>query len=44
MDLEFRKFDRSEWLVYFLPEAVVFSNAVLSVRMDVAKDKALRGK
>ncbi len=34
LDLEFRKLDHSEWRVYFLPDAIVFSNAVISVRMD----------
>jgi hypothetical protein len=37
LDLEFRKLDRSEWLVHFLPDAVVFSNAVLAVRMDATR-------
>ena len=34
LDLEFRKLDRSEWQVHFLPDMIVFSNEVLSVRMD----------
>ncbi len=34
LDLEFRKLDHSEWRVYFLADAIVFSNTVLSVRMD----------
>ena len=34
LDLEFRKLDHSEWQVYFLPDAVVFSKSVLAVRMD----------
>lgn len=37
LDLEFRKLDQSEWLVHFLPDAVVFSNAVLAVRMDATR-------
>ena len=34
LDLEFRKLDHSEWQVHFLADAIVFSNAVLAVRMD----------
>jgi len=34
LDLEFRKLDHSEWQVHFLKDAIVFSNAVLTVRMD----------
>ena len=34
LDLEFRKLDHSEWQVHFLPDAIVFSNAVLAIRMD----------
>jgi hypothetical protein len=34
LDLEFRKLDHSEWQVTFLPDAIVFSNAVLAVRME----------
>lgn len=34
LDLEFRKMDHSEWQVHFLPDAIVFSNAVIAVRMD----------
>ena len=34
LDLEFRKLDGSEWQVFFLEKAIVFSNAVLSVRLD----------
>lgn len=37
LDLEFRKLDHSEWQVYFFTDAVVFSNAVLSVRMDTKR-------
>lgn len=35
LDLEFRHLDNSEWRVSFLPETILFSNAVLSVRLDV---------
>ena len=35
LDLEFRHLDNSEWRVSFLPEAILFSNAVLAVRLDV---------
>ena len=35
LDLEFRHLDNSEWQVFFLPEAIHFSNAVLAVRLDV---------
>ena len=35
LDLEFRHLDDSEWKVFFLPEAILFSNAVLAVRLDV---------
>lgn len=35
LDLEFRHLDNSEWKVFFLPEAIHFSNAVLAVRLDV---------
>ena len=34
LDLEFRKLDHSEWQVHFFKDAIVFSNAVLTVRMD----------
>ena len=34
VDLEFRKIGDSEWQIAFLPEAIVFSNAVLCVRLD----------
>mgnify|MGYP001271758989 CR=1 FL=1 len=37
LDLEFRKLDHSEWQVYFLADAIVFSNTVLTVRMDTKK-------
>lgn len=35
MDLEFTKIDGLEWNVGFYPESIVFSNAVLTVRIDV---------
>jgi hypothetical protein len=35
MDLEFRHLDNSEWRVSFLPGTVLFSNAVLAIRLDV---------
>lgn len=35
MDLEFRHLDNSEWRVFFLPATILFSNAVLAVRLDV---------
>ncbi|MDD4019507.1 MAG: hypothetical protein PHV28_16375 [Kiritimatiellae bacterium] len=34
LDLEFRKLDHSEWQVHFFTDAIVFSNAVLAVRLD----------
>jgi hypothetical protein len=37
LDLEFRKLDHTEWQVFFLKDAVVFSNAVLAVRMDTKR-------
>jgi len=37
LDLEFRKLDHSEWQVHFLPDAIVFSNAVLTIRMDTIR-------
>lgn len=39
LDLEFRKLDHSEWQVHFLDESIVFSNAVLAVRIDINIDK-----
>jgi hypothetical protein len=39
LDLEFRKLDHSEWQVHFLPDAVIFSNAVLTVRMETKPSK-----
>jgi len=35
MDLEFRHLDNSVWNVFFLPETILFSNAVLTVRLDI---------
>ena len=35
MDLEFRRLDNSEWRVSFMPETILFSNAVLAIRLDV---------
>jgi hypothetical protein len=40
LDLEFRKLDNSEWRVFFLPDQIVFSNAVLSVRLSASKPAA----
>lgn len=37
LDLEFRKIDGSEWKIFFFDESIVFSNAVLAVRLDVGK-------
>ena len=37
MDLEFRKLDHSEWQVHFFHDSIVFSNAVLTIRMDTKK-------
>ncbi|MBQ7190674.1 MAG: hypothetical protein IJR99_14795 [Kiritimatiellae bacterium] len=34
LDLEFRHLDNSEWHVSFEDEAIVFSNAILCVRLD----------
>ena len=44
LDLEFRKLDHSEWQVHFFEDAIVFSNAVLSVRMDTIYNKSNDGK
>ncbi len=35
MDLEFRHLDNSVWNVAFLPETILFSNDVLSVRLEI---------
>ncbi len=37
LDLEFRKLDGSEWRILFLEDAIVFSNALLTVRLDTKK-------
>jgi len=37
LDLEFRKLDGSEWLIHFYIDAIVFSNNVLAVRLDIKK-------
>lgn len=34
LDLEFRHLDNSEWRVGFFKDSIVFSNAVLSVRLE----------
>ena len=38
LDLEFTKIDGYEWRVAFEPKEIVFSNAVLSIRLDIKKD------
>ncbi len=40
LDLEFRKLDGSEWQIHFLEDSIVFSNALLSVRMDTNRHEA----
>lgn len=40
LDLEFRKLDGSEWKVFFFEDSIVFSNAVLAVRLDARRDNA----
>lgn len=37
LDLEFRKLDGSEWLIHFYADAIVFSNNVLSVQLEIKK-------
>jgi hypothetical protein len=37
LDLEFRKLDGSEWRIGFFEDAIVFSNAVLAVRLDTRR-------
>ncbi len=44
LDLEFRKLDGSEWQVHFFADAIVFSNAVLSVRLDAKHNNSNGGK
>ena len=39
LDLEFRKIDGSEWQIGFFDDAIVFSNAVLAVRLDAKEPK-----
>jgi len=34
LDLEFRTLDSSQWLIFFFKDAIVFSNNILSVRLD----------
>jgi hypothetical protein len=34
LDLEFRNIDGSEWLIHFYIDSIVFSNNLLSVRLD----------
>ena len=44
LDLEFRKLDNSEWQVHFLEDSIIFSNAVLAVRIDTKTDNNNGGK
>lgn len=44
LDLEFRKLDHSEWQVHFFTDAIVFSNAVLTVRLDTKAHNHNSGK
>ena len=44
LDLEFRKLDHSEWQVHFFDDAIVFSNDVLTVRLDIKSDNVNSGK
>lgn len=44
LDLEFRKLDNSEWQVHFFADAIVFSNAVLTVRLDTKDYNSYGGK
>ena len=44
LDLEFRKLDGSEWQVHFFADAIIFSNAVLSVRLDAKHNNSNGGK
>lgn len=44
LDLEFRKLDRSEWQVHFFADTIVFSNAVLTVRLDTKRNNYNSGK
>ncbi|MDD2598016.1 MAG: hypothetical protein PHO37_02155 [Kiritimatiellae bacterium] len=38
LDLEFRKLDGSEWLIHFYADAIVFSNNILAVQLEIDKD------
>jgi len=40
LDLEFRKLDGSEWQIFFLEDSIIFSNALLAVRMDTKRAAA----
>ena len=40
LDLEFRKLDGSEWQIHFFEDSIVFSNALLTVRMDTKEPVA----
>ena len=40
LDLEFRKLDGSEWQIHFFEDSIVFSNALLTVRMDTKETGA----
>jgi len=44
LDLEFRKLDHSEWQVHFLDDAILFSNAVMAVRLDASRHNINRSK
>ena len=37
LDLEFRKIDGTEWRIDFFDDAIVFSNTLLTVRLDAKK-------
>ena len=43
LDLEFRTIDGAEWQVFFFKDAIVFSNNVLSVRLDTKKPTEATG-
>ena len=43
LDLEFRTIDGAEWQVFFFKDAIVFSNNVLSVRLDTKKPAEATG-
>ncbi len=44
LDLEFRKLDNAEWRVFFFEDSILFSNAVLTVKLGIKQDKSLTGK